>query len=157
MFSVNWRSPSLFFAPIWILLSIWHILPMSLTVWSDYLRHLSLVKAAAFLISSYFEAMDPDELNNGLTRLPLMRMMIIMVSVVVMRRRRMAKMMIRTRVESATLPSSYFLWAAKAREARHQFTLSHFSAAVAPRSSCWVVPLASVQPLFCQLLDAFPY
>ena len=38
---------------------------MSLTVWSDYLRHLSLVKAAAFLISSYFEAMDPDELNNG--------------------------------------------------------------------------------------------
>ena len=38
---------------------------MSPIVWSDYLRHLSLVKAAAFLISSYFEAMDFDELNNG--------------------------------------------------------------------------------------------
>ena len=39
---------------------------MRLKDWSDYLRHLSLVKAAAFFISPYFEAMDPDELNNGL-------------------------------------------------------------------------------------------
>ena len=71
------------------------------------MRHLSLVKAAAFFISSYFEAMDPDELNNGLTRLPLMMMMMMIVMVVV--RRRMAKITTRTRVESATLPSSYFL------------------------------------------------
>ena len=63
--------------------------------------------------------------------------------VVVVMRRRMTNMMIRTRVESATLPSSYFLWAAKARQARHQFTLSHFSSAVASRFSCWVVPIAS--------------